>query len=75
MKLQEAEELQNVFKSKINKKYIGSYKSEEQKKALEIFDCFANHEMFLSNYLMIILQYFFTIQLIHTKTILIQNIY
>ena len=40
----EAKNLQNVFKSNLNKTLTGGYKSEEQKSALKVLNCFTNHK-------------------------------
>ena len=40
----EAKNLQNVFKSNLNKTLTGGYKSEEQKSALKVLNCFTNYK-------------------------------
>ena len=39
-----AKNLQNVFKSNLNKTLTGGYKSEEQKSALKVLNCFTNYK-------------------------------
>ena len=56
MKLEEEKELQNIFKSNLNKISKGRFKSKEQKSALENIKLLTNHDKLLLNYLMIILQ-------------------
>ena len=56
MKLGEAKEQQNIFKSNLNKTLEGRFKSKEQKGALKTFNCFTSREKLLLNYLMVILQ-------------------
>ena len=55
MKLKEAKNRQNVFRSNLNEISRGRHKSEEQKSTLENINCFANHGKLLLNYLMIVL--------------------
>ena len=52
MKLVGAKKLQNAFKSNQNETLKWTHKSEEQKSALKILNCFTNHEKLLLNYLM-----------------------
>ena len=56
MKLEDEKELQNIFKSNLNKISKGRFKSKEQKSALENIKLLTNHDKLLLNYLMIILQ-------------------
>ena len=44
MKLEEAEKMQNVFKSNLNEISKGRYKSKEPGSTLKILNCFTNHE-------------------------------
>ena len=43
-KQEEAKQLQNAFKSNLNKISSGRYKSEEQESALKKLNCFTNYE-------------------------------
>ena len=58
MKIEEAKNMQNVFKLNLNKISKGRFKSEEQKSALKILNCITNYKKLLLNYLAIVLQFY-----------------